>query len=200
MCFCLFLLAGQQSHVVCNQDLHNCEAGNTCLHRSTRQHRMRRQHSWTLMKSLWWQRSSTFTSRKLSFMTILCHFGRVIPNTSRQLGRIILNIHVALDHFHVTLDISCHFGQHHKRPCFLLVFVKVYQTLLNEVIGKHGIHTLALLFESIRVTFVNLEVVVDTFAFTLIDLILTGTFRIVMILNDKFIFVSSVKFVFHSCA
>ena len=30
---------------------------------------------------------------KLSFMIILCHFGRVIPNTSRQLGRVIPNIH-----------------------------------------------------------------------------------------------------------
>ena len=47
---------------------------------------------------------------KLSFMTILCHFGCVIPN-----------IHVTLDDFSVTLDISCHFGQCHKRPCFLLV-------------------------------------------------------------------------------
>ena len=36
---------------------------------------------------------------KLSFMIILCCF-----------GRIILNIHVTLDHFPVTLDISCHFG------------------------------------------------------------------------------------------
>ena len=50
---------------------------------------------------------------KLSFMTILCHFGRIIPN-----------IHVTLDHFPVTLDISSHFGQCHKRPCFLLVMVE----------------------------------------------------------------------------
>ena len=47
---------------------------------------------------------------KLPFMIILCHFGRVIPN-----------IHVTLDHFSITLDISCHFGQCYKRPCFLLV-------------------------------------------------------------------------------
>ena len=40
---------------------------------------------------------------KLSFVTILCHFGHVIPNTSHQLGRVISNIHVAL-------DISSHFG------------------------------------------------------------------------------------------
>ena len=58
---------------------------------------------------------------KLSFMTILCHFGSVVPNTLYQLGRIILNIHVTLDHFLVTLDISDHFRQCHKRPCFLLV-------------------------------------------------------------------------------
>ena len=38
----------------------------------------------------------------LSFMTILYHFGRIIPNTSHQLGRVIPNIHVALDHFPVT--------------------------------------------------------------------------------------------------
>ena len=48
---------------------------------------------------------------KLSFMTILCHFGSVTSN-----------IHVTLDHFPVTLDISYHFGQCHKRPYFLLVF------------------------------------------------------------------------------
>ena len=58
---------------------------------------------------------------KLSFMTILCHFECVIPNTLRQLGCVIANIHVTLDHFLVTLDISSHFGQCHKRPCFLLV-------------------------------------------------------------------------------
>ena len=43
-------------------------------------------------------------------MTIFCHFGCIIPN-----------IHVTLDHFPVTLDISCHFGQCHKRLYFLLV-------------------------------------------------------------------------------
>ena len=37
-------------------------------------------------------------------MTILCHFGLINPK------------------IHVTLDISCYFGQCHKRPCFLLVF------------------------------------------------------------------------------
>ena len=51
---------------------------------------------------------------KLSFMTILCHFGRVILNTSHQFGCIIPNIHI-------TLDIFSHFEQCHKRPCFLLV-------------------------------------------------------------------------------
>ena len=42
---------------------------------------------------------------KLSFMTILCHFGCVIPNTSHQFGRVIPNIHVTLYHFPVTLDL-----------------------------------------------------------------------------------------------
>ena len=54
-------------------------------------------------------------------MTILCHFGRIIPNTSHQLGRVIPNIHVTLHHFPIALDISSHFGHCHKRPCFLLV-------------------------------------------------------------------------------
>ena len=53
---------------------------------------------------------------KLSFMTILCHFGRVFPN-----------IHITLDHFPVTLDIFSHFGQCHKRPCFLLVLIHMAQ-------------------------------------------------------------------------
>ena len=47
---------------------------------------------------------------KLSFMTILCQLGCIIPN-----------ICVTLDHFPIILDISCHFGQCHKRPYFLLV-------------------------------------------------------------------------------
>ena len=55
---------------------------------------------------------------KLSFMTILCHFGRVIPNTLRQLGRVIPNIHVKLDHFPIKLDISSHFGQCPKDHVF----------------------------------------------------------------------------------
>ena len=51
---------------------------------------------------------------KLSFMTILCDLGCVIPN-----------IHVTLDHFLVILDISYHFGQCHKKPCFLLVHQEI---------------------------------------------------------------------------
>ena len=47
---------------------------------------------------------------KLSFMTISYQHGHVIPN------------------IHVTLDISYHFGQCHKRPCFLLV------TRINDAI------------------------------------------------------------------
>jgi hypothetical protein len=55
----------------------------------------------------------------------------------------------------------------------LTTFVKVHQALLNVVIGKHGLATLFPLFEPIRVALVNLEIVVDTFAFYLIDLIPT---------------------------
>lgn len=55
----------------------------------------------------------------------------------------------------------------------LTTFVKVHQALLNVVIGKHGIASLFPFFEPIRVSLVNLEVVVDTFAFYLIDLIPT---------------------------
>jgi len=51
--------------------------------------------------------------------------------------------------------------------------VKVHQALLNVVIGKHGIASLFPFFEPIRVSLVNLEVVIDTFAFYLIDLIPT---------------------------
>ena len=56
------------------------------------------------------------TSRK----TLICdNFAPTLTCHSKhlhQLGHIIPNIHV-------TLDISCHFGQCYKRPCFLLVHV-----------------------------------------------------------------------------
>jgi hypothetical protein len=55
----------------------------------------------------------------------------------------------------------------------LTTFVQVHQALLNVVIGKHGLATLFPFFEPIRVSLVNLEIVVDTFAFYLIDLIPT---------------------------
>jgi hypothetical protein len=55
----------------------------------------------------------------------------------------------------------------------LTTFVKVHQALLNVVIGKHGIATLFPFFEPIRVSLVNLEEVIDAFAFYLIDLIPT---------------------------
>ena len=57
-------------------------------------------------------------------MTILCHFGCVI-----------LNIHVTLDHFPVTWDISCHFGHCHKRPCFLLVLVE-RRIIVNSLLSS----------------------------------------------------------------
>jgi hypothetical protein len=55
----------------------------------------------------------------------------------------------------------------------LTTFVKVHQALLAVVIGKHGLATMFPFFEPIRIALVNLEVVVDTFAFYLIDLIPT---------------------------
>ena len=68
------------------------------------------------------------TSRKTIFYDNFVSFWSSHSKHSHQLGRIIPNIHVTLDHFRVTLDhfrvtlnISCHFGQCCKRPCFLLV-------------------------------------------------------------------------------
>jgi hypothetical protein len=55
----------------------------------------------------------------------------------------------------------------------LTTFVEVHQALLNVVIGKHGLATMFPFFEPIRISLVNLEIVVDTFAFYLIDLIPT---------------------------
>ncbi|KAG0558427.1 hypothetical protein KC19_10G027400 [Ceratodon purpureus] len=55
----------------------------------------------------------------------------------------------------------------------LTTFVQVHQALLNVVIGKHGLLTLAPFFEPIRISLVSLEAVVDTFAFKLIAMIPT---------------------------
>ena len=63
------------------------------------------------------------TNRKIIFYDNFVSFWTRHSKHSRQLGRIIPNIHITLDHFPFTLDISCHFGQCHKRPCFLLVDV-----------------------------------------------------------------------------
>ena len=65
--------------------------------------------------------TSTFTSRKTIFCANFASTWTRHFKHSCQLGCVISNIHVALDHFRVTLDISCHFGQCCKRPCFLLV-------------------------------------------------------------------------------
>ena len=69
-------------------------------------------------------------SRKIVFYDNFGSFWTRHSRHLRQLGRVIPNIHVTLDHFPITLDhfpitldISCHFGQCHKRPCFLLVDV-----------------------------------------------------------------------------
>jgi len=56
---------------------------------------------------------------------------------------------------------------------FSLENIQVHQALLNVVIGKHGLLTLIPFFEPIRLALVQLELVVDTFAFYLIDLIPT---------------------------
>ena len=63
------------------------------------------------------------TSRKTIFYDNFVSFWMHHSKHSRQLGGVIPNIHVTLDHFPITLDISCHFGQCHKRPYFLLVLL-----------------------------------------------------------------------------
>jgi glycopeptide antibiotics resistance protein len=55
----------------------------------------------------------------------------------------------------------------------LTTFVQVHQALLNVVIGKHGLFALIPFFAPIRISLVNLEIVVDSFAFALIGLIPT---------------------------
>jgi hypothetical protein len=55
----------------------------------------------------------------------------------------------------------------------LTTFVQVHQALLQVIIGKHGLLTLVPFFEPIRLALVNLELVIDTFAFDLIGLIPT---------------------------
>ena len=61
------------------------------------------------------------TSTKTVFYDNFVSFWMRQSKHLRQLGLVIPKIHVTLDHFPVTLDISCNFGQCHKRPCFLLV-------------------------------------------------------------------------------
>ena len=68
-----------------------------------------------------WLRS--ITSRKIVFYDNFVSFWTCHSKHLCQLRYVIPNIHVTLDHFPFTLDISCHFQQHHKRPCFLLVNV-----------------------------------------------------------------------------
>jgi Leucine-rich repeat (LRR) protein len=55
----------------------------------------------------------------------------------------------------------------------LTTFVQVHQALLQVIIGKHGLLTLAPFFEPIRLALVDLEAAIDTLAFDLIDLIPT---------------------------
>ena len=65
-----------------------------------------------------------FTNRKAVF------YDNFVSFWMRQLGCVIPNIHITLDHFPVTLDISNHFGQCHKKPCFLLVIV-LFSSLIS---------------------------------------------------------------------
>ena len=65
------------------------------------------------------------TSRKTIFYDNFVSTWMSHSKHSRQLGCVILNFHVTLDHFPIILDISCHFGQCHKKPCILLVNPKV---------------------------------------------------------------------------
>ena len=62
-----------------------------------------------------------YNSRKIVFYNNFGSFWTHHFKHLRQFRHVIPNIHVTLDHFPVTLDISCHFRQCHKRPCFLLV-------------------------------------------------------------------------------
>ena len=62
------------------------------------------------------------TSRKTIFYDNFVSFWMCHSKNLYQFGRVIPNIHITLDHFPITLDISCHFGQCHKRPCILLVY------------------------------------------------------------------------------
>ncbi|BBN08174.1 hypothetical protein MPTK1_4g09460 [Marchantia polymorpha subsp. ruderalis] len=55
----------------------------------------------------------------------------------------------------------------------LTTFVRVHQNLLNVVIGKHGLIAMVPFFEPIRVTLVQLEIVIDRLALDLIALIPT---------------------------
>ncbi|CAG7851653.1 SubName: Full=Uncharacterized protein {ECO:0000313/EMBL:CCA72475.1} [Serendipita indica DSM 11827] len=55
----------------------------------------------------------------------------------------------------------------------LKTFVKVHQTLLNTIIGKHGLLSLFFFTQPVRVALVSLEAAVDALALGLIDMIPT---------------------------
>ena len=82
------------------------------------------------------------TSRKIVFYDNFVSFWMRHSKHLRQLGCIIPNIYVTLDHFPVALDISCHFGQCHKRPCFLLVTVGFIRKC-------HNIKRISLLYQGV---------------------------------------------------
>ena len=79
-------------------------------------------------------RQQIFISRKTVFYDNFVSFWTRHSKHSCQLGCLIPNIHITLDHFPMTLDISCHFGQCHKRSCFLLVFRNI--TSFNTYVLK----------------------------------------------------------------
>ena len=74
-----------------------------------------------------------YVNLDMSFQTFMstwiCH-----SKHSCQLGHVIPNIHVILDHFPLTLDISCHSEQCHKRPCFLLVHEQIKTKLVATAV------------------------------------------------------------------
>ena len=74
-----------------------------------------------MIKQVILHEKSPLTSRITIFYDNFVSFWTRQSKHFGQLGRVIPNIHVTLDHICVTFNISCHFGQCHKRSCFLLV-------------------------------------------------------------------------------
>ena len=113
-----------------------------------------------------------FTSRKTIFYDNFVSFWTCHSKHLRQFGRVILNIHV-------TLDISCHFGQCHKRSRFLLVFTCIGNSTYYCTKFIHS----SLLLPSINTAFSNLNhCKINTIEFC------TMRFRIICFVKFKFFF------------